>query len=94
MPAFTTQTKASRNDGADHAVSDAEGTQSESDAYVEIQFDELTGKKRENNPFLQYTEIKLWKTGPDCLLELAQIDHESYTLIKKFMQQSRLMKAP
>ncbi len=34
-PAFTTPTKASRNDGAGHAGSDAEGTEDESDPEVE-----------------------------------------------------------
>ncbi len=34
-----------------------------------------------------------WKTAPDSILEPAQIDHEIYTLMKKLMQQSRLMKA-
>jgi hypothetical protein len=34
-----------------------------------------------------------WSTGPDSLLEPAQINHEIYTLMEKFMQQSRLMKA-
>ncbi len=45
-PAFTTPTKAFRNDGAGHAEPDAEGAESESDADVEYQFDESTGKKR------------------------------------------------
>ncbi len=34
-PAFTTPTKASRNDGAGHSGSDAEGTEDEFDADVE-----------------------------------------------------------
>jgi hypothetical protein len=38
--AFTTPTKASRNDGACHSDQDAEGTEDESDADVEKQFDE------------------------------------------------------
>ena len=45
-PAFTTATKADRNDGAGHAEPDAEGTESESDADVEKRFDKSTGKKR------------------------------------------------
>jgi hypothetical protein len=93
-PAFTTPTKASRNDGAGHADLDAEGTKDESDPDVEKQFDETTGKKQEYHPFLQYTESKRWKTCSDSVLEPAQIDHETYTLMRKFMQQSRLMKAP
>jgi hypothetical protein len=54
---FSTPTKADRNDGAGHAGSAAEGTESESVADVEKQFDESTGKKREYHPFRQYTEI-------------------------------------
>ena len=61
-PGFSTPTKVIRNDGAGHAEPDAEGTESESDAVVEKQFDESTGKKREYHPFRQYTEIKRWKT--------------------------------
>ncbi len=47
QPGLLTPTKASRNDGAGHAEQDAEGTKDESDAAVEKQFDELTGKKQE-----------------------------------------------
>ena len=36
-PAFSTPKKVSRNDGAGHAGSDAEGTENESDADVEWQ---------------------------------------------------------
>ncbi len=43
QPAFTTPTKTSRNDGAVHADPDAAGTEDESDANVEKQFDESTG---------------------------------------------------
>jgi hypothetical protein len=56
-PILTTQKKVSRNDGTGHTEPDAEGTESESDANVEKQFDESTGKKREYHPFLQYTEV-------------------------------------
>ncbi len=94
-PCFVTPTKAIGNDGASHAGPDAEETEAKPDAYVEKQFNESsqsTGKKRKHNPYLQYTEVKLWKTGPDSLLEPAQINHEMYTHIKKFMQQSRFMK--
>jgi hypothetical protein len=93
-PGFSTPTKAIRNDGAGHAEPDAEGTESESDADVEKQFDESTGKKREYHPFRQYTEIKRWKTGAESELEDEEINHEIHMLMKKFMQASRLMKAP
>ncbi len=46
-PGFSTPKKAIGNDRAGHAEQDAEGTDVESDAYVEKQFDESTGKKRE-----------------------------------------------
>ena len=72
---LTTPMKVSRNDGACHAGSDAEGTEDESDADVEKQFDELTGKKRAYHSFLEYGEVMRWQTGSDSVLEPAQIDH-------------------
>ena len=42
-PILTTPTKVSRNDGAGHAGSDAEGTEDDSDPDVEKQFNESTG---------------------------------------------------
>ena len=74
-PGFSTPTNASCNDGACHAEPDAEGTESESDADVEKQFDESTGKKREYHPFCLYTEIKRWKTGAESELEDEEINH-------------------
>ena len=91
-PGFSTPTKVIRNDEAGHAEPDAEGTESESDADVEKQFDESTGKKREYHPFRQYTEVK--QTGSEPELETEEIHHEIYSCMKMFMQQSRLMKAP
>ena len=90
---FTTPTKANCNDGAGHCGSDAKETKSELDADVEEEFDELTCKKRKGSAYLKYTEIKRRSTRKDSMLEPAQISHEIYTLMKKFMQQSRLMKA-
>ncbi len=58
QPSFTTPTKASRNDGACHAEQDSEGTKSESDADVEKEFDELTGKKRYYTGYHTYRLIK------------------------------------
>ncbi len=46
-PGFSTPTKTDCNDGTGHAEPDAEGTDDESDADVEKQFDESTGKKQE-----------------------------------------------
>ena len=92
-PGFTTPTRVNRNDGAAHAESNAEGTNAESAADVEKQFDESTGKTRKYCPYREYTEVKRWSTGADSILEPAQVNHEIYTFMKKFMQQSRLMKA-
>ncbi len=80
-PGVSTPTKANGNDGASHAEPDVEGTESESDADVEKQCDESTGKKREYHPFRQYTEIKRWKTRAESELEDEQINHEIYTLM-------------
>ena len=84
-PGFTTPTKANRNDGACHANPDAEGTESESDADVEKEFDESTGEKGKRCAYLYYTEVKRWFTGADSVLEPAQVNHEIYTLMKQFM---------
>ncbi len=78
-PAFTTPTKASRNDGAGHAELDAEGTEDESDADVEKQFDESTGKKRNYTGYRKYRLVKEWVTREDAKLEEAEIQHEIYT---------------
>ena len=94
QPGFTTPTKAYSNDWACHRGSDAEGTKSESDADVEKEFDESTGKTRKYSLYLNYTEVKRWYTGSDSILVPTQVNHEIYTLMKKFMQQSCLMKAP
>ena len=59
-PGYSTPTKADRNAGAAHAESNAEGTNAESDADVEKQFDESTGKmhkKRKFAPFHEYRVI-------------------------------------
>ena len=93
-PGFSTPTKADRNDGAAHAESYAEGMETESEADVEKQFDKSTGKKRTYHPYLVYTEVKRWATGEDSILDPAEIKREQYMLMKKFMQDSRLMKAP
>ena len=93
-PGFSTPTKAGRNDGAGHGEPDAGGTESEFDADVEKQFVESTGKTRKYHPYFNYTEGKRWSTSADSVKEPAEINHEIHTLMKKFMQQSRLMKAP
>jgi hypothetical protein len=66
-PGFSTPTKVIRNDGAGHAELDAKGTESESDADVEKQFDKSTNKKRNYNGYQKYRFIKV--TGEDAVLE-------------------------
>ena len=84
-------TKASHNDWTWNADSDAEGTEPESESDDEKEFDGSKGKKLKGSAYLKYTEIKRWSTGKDSILEPAQINHEIYTLMEKFMLQSRLM---
>ena len=93
-PAFSTPKKADRNDRAGHAKPDAERIETESEADVEKQFDKSTGKKRKFAPFHEYRVVGEWATGPDSLLEDAEIEHQIKMLMKKFMQDSRLMIAP
>ena len=78
-PGFSTPTKVICNDGAGHAEPDAEGTESESDADVEKQFDESTGKKRNYTGYQKYRFIKQWVTGAEAVLEDEEILHEIYT---------------
>ena len=91
-PRFPTLTKVICNDGAGHAEPRAEGTESESDADVEKQFCESTGKKRNYTGYQKYRFIKQWVTGEDAVLEEAKIQHEIYTEMKKFMHASGLKK--
>ena len=93
-PGYSTPTKADHNGGAGHAESDAERMQTESDADVEKQFDESTGKKRKYSAFHNYSEVGRWATVEDSELEPSEIMHEIKMLMKKFMQDSRLMQTP
>ena len=92
-PVFTTPTKPDRNAGAGHVSPDAEGTNAESDADVEKQFDKPMGKKHKFAPFHEYRVVGRWATSHDSLLEPAEIEHQIKMLMKKFMQDrdSRLM---
>ena len=59
-PDFSTPTQSNRNDGAGHVSPDAGRMETESDADVEKQFDESTGKmhkKRKFAPFHEYRVI-------------------------------------
>ena len=65
-PAFSTPTKADRNDGAGHAKPDAERMETESDADAEQSFDESTDKKRKNT--VQEAQVK-FSVLPDSMVE-------------------------
>ena len=73
-PGFSTQTKSICNDGACHAGPYARGTDAESDADFEKEFDESTGKKRNYAGPHSYRVIKEWTTGtgPQARLEDAE----------------------
>ena len=84
------------NGGAAHAESDAEKMETESEGDGEKEFDKSTGTKRKHTygAFREYREVGRWSTGPDSLRDNAEIDHHIKMLMKKFMQDSRLMIAP
>ena len=65
------------------ADSDAQVTESESDADVEKQFDKSMGKKRQYHPFLEYHEVGRRATGEDSELEPAEIKQAIKTKMKK-----------
>ena len=92
-PVCPTPPQDESNGGAAHAESDAERMETASEADGEKQFDKSTGKKRKHTygAFLEYREVGRWSTGPDSLLEKAEIDHQVRMHMKKFMQDSRLM---
>ena len=66
---------------------------------VEKQFDKSTGKKstgkkRKYAAFNEYRVVGQWATGPDSLLEAAEIEHQIKMHMKKFRKDIRLMIAP
>ena len=81
-PGFTTPTKAKSNDGAGHGEPDSNRMETESEADVEKQFGESTGKKRCYAGPLTYRIIQEWTTGPTATKEAKVIDHEIYTEMK------------
>ena len=93
-PGFTTPTKAKCNDGAGHAEQDADRMETESEAGVEKQFGESTGKKRCYAGPLSYRFIKAWTIGPHAKMEDKEIEHEIYSEMKLFMHASGLKKTP
>ena len=92
-PCCTTPPQDESNGGAAHAESDAEKMETESEGDGEKEFDKSTGKKRKHTygAFREYGEVGRWSTGPDSLLDPAEIDHQIRMLMKKFMQDSRLI---
>ena len=66
----------------------------QSEADVEKQFGESTGKKRNYTGYQKYRFIKQWVTGAEAVLEDEEIRHEIYTEMKKFMHASGLKKTP
>ena len=93
-PCFTTPSKAICNDGACNGEPYAKGTEANSDADVEKEFDESTGKKSNHSGRHSYRVIKEWPTGQHALLEDAEIEHEIYTKMKRIMHASNLKKSP
>ena len=93
-PGFTTPTKAKCYDRAGNADQDDERMETESEADVEKQFGESTGKKRCYAGPLTYRFVKVRTIGPHAKLEDKQIEHEIYTKMKLFMQASGLKKTP
>ena len=75
-PGYSTPTKPIRNDGAGHAGPDAERMETESDADVEKEFDESTGKRRRSAGPIVYRFVKEWTTGPQAKLEEKEIEHQ------------------
>ena len=65
-----------------------------SEADVEKEFGESTGKRRCYAGPLTYRTIKEWTTGPTATLEAKVIEHEIYTEMKLFMHASGLKKTP
>ena len=57
-PSYSTPTKPIRNDGAVHAESNAERMETESEADVEKEFEESTGKKRSYAGPIVYRVVK------------------------------------
>ena len=93
-PGLSTPTKSKSNDGAGHAESDDARMETESEADVEKEFGESTGKRRCYAGPLTYRTIKEWTTGPTATLEAKVIEHEIYTEMKLFMHASGLKKTP
>ena len=75
-PGFSTPTKAIRNDGACHVNPDAERMETESDADVDKEFDESTGKKRRSAGPIVYRFVEEWTNGPQAKLEPKEIEYQ------------------
>ena len=68
----------------------------ESEADVEKEFKESTGKKRSYaGPIIYRVQVvKEWTTGPQAKLEDREIEHQIYTEMKDYMHVSGLKKTP
>ena len=68
-PGFSTPMKRICNDGAGHAESNAARMDTESEADIEKEFEESTGKKRSYAGPIVCRIIKEWTTGPTATEE-------------------------
>ena len=87
----TTPTKISRNSDAVDGEPGAEETESEIEAEEEM---EEKGKTRNYQGYLKFEVQATWVTGPEAELEDADINNQISQRMKKFIDDSRLFKAP
>ncbi len=93
-PSLTTPTESSRNSGAGHGEPDAEETEPKPDRDGEMERHEEQGKSSNYQGYLEFTVQQTWGTGPDTVLEDADINNQITQRMKKFMDNSRLFKTP
>ncbi len=91
-PSMTTPTKASRNSDAAHGKSDGEQTESEIEAKEEVEGIKEKGKSHNYQGYLKFEVQATWVSGPDAVLEDADINNQITQRMKKFMEASRLFK--
>ena len=90
----TTPTKVSHNSDAVNGEPGAEETESEIEAEEEMEDIEDTGKSSNYQGYLKFKVQETWDTGPDAVLDDTYINNQIYQRMKKFMDDSRLLKAP
>jgi hypothetical protein len=93
-PSMTAPTKASRNSDAAHGESDGEQTESEIEVEEEVEGIKEKGKSNNYQGYLKFEVQATWVTGPDTVLEDADINNQITQRMKKFMEASRLFKTP